>query len=459
MLRTRALVGWTLTLHLLTPPAIAHTKPERRLPERFLLGGIQVNEADHHDWAETLAARGMNTVEVTVYARQADWDSANLWWDNEEPAVLSEIRAAKEAGLRVVLILRLALDHAYPRNRYLWHGQVYPRTNADLNTWFDRYFLFVSLWAEHAERERVDVIAIGSELNAMTTTGPEDPVRTLAEWIMDDEAQNAFRSRIGKWSANIRPHHLRGHGVAEGMSFAAWLNEKTKAERTWAQTILHLSDANPEQAVQNRKQKIEQRWRDIIFHVRERFTGPVGYAANFDQYWGLGFWDSLDFVGINAYFSLRHAHEPPNEENLRKGWQNQLKTIHTRLRKAGVPEHPVLFTELGYTQRGGTTLAPWAMAGVHLLFDGEKDSLFLPSDHPIHLGERATAIRALRHAAFRSPLKWAGLLYWKLSTEPAHRIQEPYALVFGQFDPLEIELSKLLNQQNLGTSAASQLRP
>ena len=42
----------------------------RTTREDFYLGGIQVNEADHSHWVETLAESGMNTVAVTVYAHQ-----------------------------------------------------------------------------------------------------------------------------------------------------------------------------------------------------------------------------------------------------------------------------------------------------------------------------------------------------------------------------------------------------
>ncbi|MEL7087512.1 MAG: hypothetical protein AAGL98_03580, partial [Planctomycetota bacterium] len=38
--------------------------------DRFMLGGIQVNESDQAAWAELLHARGYNTLQVTVYARQ-----------------------------------------------------------------------------------------------------------------------------------------------------------------------------------------------------------------------------------------------------------------------------------------------------------------------------------------------------------------------------------------------------
>ena len=96
-----------LVLAACCAPASADDSP-------FLLGGIQVNEPDHRQWTSSLQFSGMNTVEATVYAFQGNWDSDHLWWNDEEPAVLAEIRQAKSAGLHVVLVLRLAENVSKP---------------------------------------------------------------------------------------------------------------------------------------------------------------------------------------------------------------------------------------------------------------------------------------------------------------------------------------------------------
>ena len=104
----------------------------------FYLGGIQVNEPDHDAWVRALAESGMNTVAVTVYAKQGDWDSTNLWWEEEEPWVIAEARAARRRGLDVALVLRVALDHAFERNKFFWHGMIMPDSDDALNEWFNR---------------------------------------------------------------------------------------------------------------------------------------------------------------------------------------------------------------------------------------------------------------------------------------------------------------------------------
>ena len=52
-------------------------RPSQKPVPSFFLGGIQVNEPDHAQWTHVLTEVGMNTVAVTIYARQGDWDSDN----------------------------------------------------------------------------------------------------------------------------------------------------------------------------------------------------------------------------------------------------------------------------------------------------------------------------------------------------------------------------------------------
>jgi len=159
------------------------------LSEDFFLGGIQVNEPDHDVWAKALKDNGLNTVHATVYARQGDWDSSNLWFDEANPAVISELRAAKKAGLKSVLITRHALDHAYSRNRHFWHGMTMPKTDKDLSEWWGKYSKYVLKWAKIATEEKVDVFVIGSELRSMTATTKLSELPGLHQWYLDPKGK------------------------------------------------------------------------------------------------------------------------------------------------------------------------------------------------------------------------------------------------------------------------------
>ena len=117
------------------PPGRAEPPPAESPPAEpqrdFLLGGIQVHEESYDRWFDRLAACGFNTVSVTDYAHHGDWDSYNLWFDGDNAGEVREIRAAKAHGFRVVLILRVALDHAFPRNEFLWHGMIQPKSEEE----------------------------------------------------------------------------------------------------------------------------------------------------------------------------------------------------------------------------------------------------------------------------------------------------------------------------------------
>ena len=114
----------------------------------------------------------MNTVEVTVYMKQGPWDSTWVEFDSVDMGVMAEIRAAKAEGLKVFLILRVALYHWFPKNRFMWHGMILPQSPELIDGWFKHYQKFTEKWAIIAEEEGVDVFCIGSEMNALASTIP-----------------------------------------------------------------------------------------------------------------------------------------------------------------------------------------------------------------------------------------------------------------------------------------------
>jgi hypothetical protein len=424
--------------------------PHRSGREDFLLGGIQVNEADHERWFDALESAGMNTVAATVYAMQGDWDTDHLWWEDEEDAVLMEIRGAKARGLKVVLIPRVALDHAFPRNRFLWHGLIMPRSDEAIDAWFGKYEAFLVKWAEVAEQEGVDVLAVGSEMNALASTRPLEDLPALEEYYLDTEKQTARTETYLKLAGDVGDESLRPRGGERFESLEGYLDAESAALSAWAgQTAFEL-DASALDRMNERRARLERLWEHAIEAVRGAYHGPLTYAANFDQYRDVGFWPALDLIGINAYFPLRTLDDPVADEAglydaLVRGWRRIFAEIDAFEREAGIPDTPVLLTEIGYTRKADVTLAPWAGTGMTLV-EGEtgKERLVVWSRQPDEPRERALAMRALHEvaAASASP-RLRGLLYWKLSTEPAHREVEPFVYILGASDdPLGDELRR-----------------
>jgi hypothetical protein len=419
--------------------------------EPFYLGGIQVNEADHGAWVEALADSDMNTVEVTVYARQGDWDSAHLWFEEEEPWVVAETRAAKARGLKVVLVLRVALDHAFEGNKFFWHGMIMPRSDDLVSEWFRLYGDFVRQWARIAHEEDIDVLAIASELNALTNTVPVAEIPVLEEYWANQEKVARENAKILAHGDVIEEREIwvRGNEGYEGLE--PFLDDRSAAHARWARQVAWLDTDSPLRRINARRGLLRQHWTDLIQRTREVYAGPLTYAANFDQYEMVDFWDQLDLLGINAYFPLRGRDLPDTASEDRTAlfaarWIHILSSIRAFGRAQGIAEPRVLFTELGYVRRANSTIQPWAAHGFSVLSSTEGPRLMVWEDQPEDPHERAQAVAGLYQANLDlGGDLLAGILYWKLSTEPAHLEVEPFVLIIGDRaddDPLLREMQR-----------------
>jgi hypothetical protein len=392
----------------------------------------------------------MNTVAATVYAKQGDWDNDNLWFDDDESGLIKEIRGAKARGLHVVLILRVALDHAFPRNRFLWHGLILPKNNELVDSWFAKYESFVTKWARVAEAEGVDVFGIGSEMNALTSTASVDALPNLEDYYLNVVTQELRKTEIRSHQRRISSRHLYASGGIAFDDLDAYLDAQTKELQEWARTVAGGNKGKAVEHINRRRSRLESHWRKLIHQVRNVYTGDVTYAANFDQYKDVTFWDALDFIGVNAYFPLRESYASAAtahlDEELTSGWKRVLDELQTFRETRHLQAKSFLFTEIGYTYRKNTTLAPWARSGFTLLESTEPHRLIIWDDEPLDFRERAAALRAL-YEANREFLRTlgvadkeliAGLLYWKLSTQPAHLDIEPFVHIIGSpsDDPL-----------------------
>lgn len=114
----------------------------------------------------------------------------------------------------------------------------------------------------------------------------------------------------------------------------------------WIGTELETMTRHPEQ------------WAPTIEAVRQLFTGPLVYAANFvdlELEGTVKVGSMVDFVGVDAYFPL--SEEPdPDVGALIAGWQPWVEAIEVFSLSTG---RPVLITEIGCPSRRGAALAPW----------------------------------------------------------------------------------------------------
>jgi len=96
-------------------------------------------------------------------------------------------------------------------------------------------------------------------------------------------------------------------------------------------------------------------WRQIISSVRKIYSGELIYAANWDNYRNIEFWEDLDYAGIDAYFPLTKKSDPTAEE-IKKGWRKWTEEIDAWHSAVNIP---VIFTEIGYPSSAHAASKPW----------------------------------------------------------------------------------------------------
>lgn len=86
-----------------------------------------------------------------------------------------------------------------------------------------------------------------------------------------------------------------------------------------------------------------EHFRKLVAEVRQVFSGPVTYAADWsdpETEW----WDQVDYIGIDGYFWITKNSSPSLEE-LEAGWQPYVASLEALSRKWN---KPLIFTEVGF---------------------------------------------------------------------------------------------------------------
>ncbi|HDQ05409.1 MAG TPA: hypothetical protein ENN36_01640 [Candidatus Bathyarchaeota archaeon] len=109
-----------------------------------------------------------------------------------------------------------------------------------------------------------------------------------------------------------------------------------------------------------------EQWETVIQGVRERYSGPITYAADWTNYRNIEWWGSVDYVGIDAYFPLSVLKYNPTFDELKNAWVNYANEMEAWL---STVNKPVILTEIGYRSGDGTNMAPsnyWSDMAVDL---------------------------------------------------------------------------------------------
>lgn len=210
----------------------------------------------------------------------------------------------------------------------------------------------------------------------------------------------------GKWRGQIKPYNwtLWFKNYRKFISSYAELAENYNVELFIVGTELRSS------------QIYQNEWRQVINNVRSHFSGNISYAANWDSYseysvlpnYAVGFWDALDYVGVDAYFPLTNSFNPTLQQlisawsNSASGWwgsgRNWTNELYLTYLSTG---KKIIFTEIGYCSQNGTNTQPW-----NYNVSPTKD-----------LQEQADCYQAVLEV-FKNATWFEGWFWWNWETDP-----------------------------------------
>jgi hypothetical protein len=97
-------------------------------------------------------------------------------------------------------------------------------------------------------------------------------------------------------------------------------------------------------------------WRSVIHAIRRLYSGPLIYAANWDEVGHVGWWDAVDAIGVDAYYPLTQTNQP-TVADLRRAWAPIASSLDLLAQQW---DRPIVFTEIGYRSIDGVNIAPYA---------------------------------------------------------------------------------------------------
>jgi uncharacterized membrane protein len=107
------------------------------------------------------------------------------------------------------------------------------------------------------------------------------------------------------------------------------------------------------------------RWVAVISAIRNAYGGPLTYAANAtfpaDEFTSVSFWDQLDIIGLDGYFTLTDQNNPTLAQLISAWTSNRFgENIVAAVQNfASSRQKPLIFTEIGYKSTDGTNREPW----------------------------------------------------------------------------------------------------
>jgi hypothetical protein len=160
-----------------------------------------------------------------------------------------------------------------------------------------------------------------------------------------------------EWRGNIKPQSwsVWWASYREMVTHYGWIAEGTGVDLFIVGSELISTESNTAE------------WRKVISTVREVYHGRITYSSNWDHYTAIKYWDDLDLIGINAYWSLdRGKKEDCTLGDINTAWRD----IQADLLPFAAKQHkPIMMVEAGWCSLANAANEPWDYTQKHLSRD------------------------------------------------------------------------------------------
>jgi hypothetical protein len=239
--------------------------------------------------------------------------------------------------------------------------------------WFDEYTY------PAATDSRSDLVVTGANWAAVLVTQYQDTANSnviapVTEKTPTDAALitaiQDLRSRGVKvmLKPHVDPWNGQWRGDINPTDIDAWF-------ASYTQFILHYAQMAEELGVEAYCMGTEfrtisgaanrDRWVAVINTIRNVYSGVLTYAANAtfpaDEFTSVSFWDQLDLIGLDGYFTLTDQADPTLAQLIAAWRSNRYgeDLVAAVQNFADSRQKPVIFTEIGYKSTDGTNREPW----------------------------------------------------------------------------------------------------
>jgi hypothetical protein len=285
----------------------------------------------------------------------------------KKPLPYRRIFLCAAAVIALIAISSVLRTLAQSQSGFEYNGIVH------VSWWFDEYAY------PAATDSRSDLVATGTNWAAVLVTQYQDTANSnviapVAEKTPTDAVLTAaiqdLHSRGVKvmLKPHIDPWNGQWRGDINPTDIDAWF-------ASYTQFILHYAQMAEELGVEAYCMGTEfrtisgaanrDRWVAVINAIRGVYSGTLTYAANAtfpaDEFTSVSFWDQLDLIGLDGYFTLTDQTNPTLAQLIAAWRSNRYgeDLVAAVQNFADSRQKPVIFTEIGYKSTDGTNREPW----------------------------------------------------------------------------------------------------